>query len=150
MSKPRLRASVVCEAEGHLLVVRLRDPVTLLEAFFPPGGAVEPKESPPETAVRETLEETGLRVGIVPGADLVDTYPFVWAGVDYDVTTHYFAATLEGPFTHLIPKVVDAEYNLGAFWLPSAEALDAMSIYPAIASAVQRVRAMNVRDVRGR
>lgn len=132
----------MCEAEGHLLVVRLRDPVSLLEAFFPPGGAVEAGESPPETAVRETLEETGLRVRIVPSADLVETYPFVWAGVDYDVTTHFFRATLEGPFVLEIPKVVDAAYNLGAFWLPSAEALDAMSIYPAIVSAVQRVREM--------
>lgn len=150
MSSPRLRASVVCEAEGYLLVVRIRDPVTLLEVFFPPGGRVEPKESPPETAVRETLEETGLRVSLVPGADLVETYSYVWAGVDYDVTTHFFAATLLSPFVQLIPKVVDADYNLGAFWLPAAEALDAMSICPAIASAVQRVREMNVRGVRGR
>jgi 8-oxo-dGTP pyrophosphatase MutT (NUDIX family) len=137
----RLRASVVCVAEGRLLVVRLRDPVTGVEAFFPPGGGVEPGETPAETARRETLEETGLHVQIDPLAELVETYPFRWAGIDYEVTTHYFGASLEGAFHETPPKVVDAPYNLGASWLPTAEALDAMSIYPAIASAVARVAA---------
>jgi 8-oxo-dGTP pyrophosphatase MutT (NUDIX family) len=135
----RLRASVVCEAEGRLLVVRLRDPVSGVEAYFPPGGGVEPGEEPAETARRETLEETGLRVRVDSQAVLVETYPFRWAGVDYDVTTHFFGAALDQPFDPDIPAVVDAPYNLGASWLPTSEALEAMSVHPAIASAVARV-----------
>jgi 8-oxo-dGTP pyrophosphatase MutT (NUDIX family) len=120
-------------------VVRLRDPLTAVEALFPPGGGVEPGERPAETARREALEETGLAVRVDAGVELVVTYPFRWAGTDYDVTTHYFAAALEEAFTPTLPKVVDAPYNLGARWVPVSEALEAMSVYPSIASACSRV-----------
>lgn len=135
----RIRASAVCEAEGHLLVVRLRDPVTGFEALFPPGGGIEEGETPARAAERETLEETGLHVRANPDAALVETYPFRWAGVDYAVTTHYFAASLEDAFALELPKVNDAAYNLGAQWLPVGEALEAMSVNPSIAQAAARV-----------
>lgn len=135
----RLRASVVCEAEGRLLLVRLRDPVSGVEAMYPPGGAIEAGEEPAEAARRETLEETGVRVRVDPDVVVVDTYPFCWAGVDREVTTHYFAASLEGAFDPALPAVVDASYNLGAVWLPVAEAMEALSVHPAIASSVARV-----------
>lgn len=138
--KRRLRASVVCEADGHLLLVRLRDPATGVVALFPPGGAIEPGEEPADTARRETLEETGVRVRVDPELAIVDTYPFCWAGVDVEVTTHYLAASLEGAFDLALPAVVDAPYNLGAVWLPVDEAMAALSVHPAIASAVARVR----------
>jgi 8-oxo-dGTP pyrophosphatase MutT (NUDIX family) len=137
--KSRLRASVVCEAEGHLLVVRLRDPATGVDALFPPGGAIESGETPRETAQRETLEETGLRVRVDAALEIVETYPFRWAGVDYEVTTHYFAASLESAFCLTVPAVNDAPYNLGASWLPVGEALRTMSVHPSIASAVADV-----------
>lgn len=135
----RRRASAVCVAEGHLLVVRLRDPVTFEVAWYPPGGGVEPGETPEAAAERETLEETGLVVRIEPDVKQVDTYPFRWAGVDYDVTTHYFAAILESAFQVTLSRVIDADYNLGAAWLPVAEALDAMAVHPAIAASVSQV-----------
>ncbi len=37
-----------------------------LQAWLPPGGHVEPNEDPVQTALRETLEETGLEVEVVP------------------------------------------------------------------------------------
>jgi 8-oxo-dGTP pyrophosphatase MutT (NUDIX family) len=135
----RLRASAICRAEGRLLVVRLRDPVTGIEAFFPPGGAIEPDETPAQSARRETLEETGLRVRIDPEVEIVETYPFRWAGVDYDVTTHSFAAALMDPFDPTPPRVVDAPYNLGASWLPVSDALEAMSVHRSISAGVARV-----------
>ncbi len=141
----RHRASVVCVAEGHLLLVRLRDPVSGFVAPYPPGGRVEDGESPEETARRETLEETGLRVRVDPRSEVVDTYPFRWAGVDREVTTHYFAATLEDPFTRELPPVVDADYNLGALWMPVEDALAAMGSVPAIAASVAKVLALTPR-----
>lgn len=139
MPTQRLRASVVCEAERHLLVVRLRDPVSGVDGFFPPGGGVESGETPADTARRETLEETGVAVCVERRLVLVETYPFRWAGKDYDITTHFFAARLEGAFSLVMPRVIDASYNLGAAWLPADDALEAMSVYPAIASPVARL-----------
>ncbi len=135
----RLRASAVCEAEGRLLVVRLREPESGVVGVFPPGGAVEAGEDPAETARRETLEETGLRVVVHRALCAVGANPFRWDGVDYLATTHFFAASLDEAFVLTIPKVVDADYNLGALWLPVDEALVGMSIHPVIASSVERV-----------
>ena len=138
-AKPRLRASAVCRAEGHLLLVRLRDPVSGVVAHFPPGGAVEAGETPAHTAARETLEETGLVVRVDPHTERVDRYAFSWAGVDYDVTTHYFAALLEDPFTLELPDITDASYHLGALWLEVDAALEALSVHPTIAASVSEV-----------
>lgn len=41
-----------------------------------PGGAIEPGETPEETAIRETFEETGLRVAI---DHLIGTYSLTGA-----------------------------------------------------------------------
>ena len=126
---PRRRASVVCCAADRLLVVRLKDPTTTIEGLFPPGGAVEAGETPAEAAAREALEETGVRVQVDGASERVETYPYVWDGVEYDVTTHYFFAAPADPSAAIVaalPKVEDATYNLGAYWKPVAEALDAM------------------------
>ena len=124
------------EAEGHLLVVRLRDPASGVEAFYPPGGGIEPNETPADAARRETLEETGVAAVVDPESELVATYPFVWNATDYDVTTHFFHATATKAD---LPNVVDADYHCGAKWLPMLEALDAMAVNPAISAPVARL-----------
>ena len=134
-----MRASALCLAAGRLLVVRLRDPVTGEESLYPPGGAIEEGERPADAARRETLEETGLAVRIDRDVELVETYPFTWAGVEWLVTTHYFAASLVGAFDPALPVVKDVDYNLGAFWLPIDEALEALAFHPAIGEACARV-----------
>lgn len=124
--KTRLRASAVCVAEGKLLVVRLRDPVSNVDAIFPPGGAIEAGETPAAAAVRETFEETGLQVRAVEGAEQIARYPFRWAGDDVDVTTHFVVVLLDEPFVSTIAPVKDASYNLGALWMPVSDALEAI------------------------
>ena len=37
-----------------------------VRAWLPPGGHVEPNEDPVQAVVREALEETGMRVEVVP------------------------------------------------------------------------------------
>lgn len=58
--------------------------------WFPVGGALEPGETFAEAAVRETLEETGLRIDD-PGP-VVFTRSFRWdfEGTDYDQEEQFF------------------------------------------------------------
>ncbi len=51
-------SSIVTNAAGELLLIQRHD----IRTFDVPGGGLEPGELPTEAAVRETLEETGLRV----------------------------------------------------------------------------------------
>ncbi|MBL9022849.1 MAG: NUDIX hydrolase [Myxococcales bacterium] len=137
VAERRIRASLVCRAEGRLLVVRLRDPVTGFEGLYPPGGGVEPGEAPSDTARRETREETGLDVPLDPSVVVVRHYPFTWGAVDFDVTTHFFGATLLR--AEALPSVVDAPYNLGAAWVPVEVALASLAIHEPIHAAVTDV-----------
>ncbi len=60
----RVAAVVLTDAAGRVLTVRKRG----TDRFMQPGGKPEPGESPAQTALRETFEETGLRLD---PADLV-------------------------------------------------------------------------------
>ncbi|HYH13491.1 MAG TPA: NUDIX domain-containing protein [Thermomicrobiales bacterium] len=46
-----------------------------LGKWLPPGGHIEPNELPDEAAVREVVEETGLRVRLVGEKGLPTDYP---------------------------------------------------------------------------
>ncbi len=62
-SRPRISAAVVVQ-RGRVLMVRRRVAEGQLSWQFP-AGKIEPGESPERAAVRETLEEAGLRVAAV-------------------------------------------------------------------------------------
>lgn len=61
---------------ARVLLVRHR-----WRAWVPPGGKVEPGETPREAAARELFEETGLRIGLhsVPAAVAIRTYGQHWS-----------------------------------------------------------------------
>jgi 8-oxo-dGTP pyrophosphatase MutT (NUDIX family) len=136
MSAPeRTRASIVCVHEGRLLCVQLRDPVTRVARLFPPGGAIEPGETPLTAAVRETLEETGYRVVANAARSNVARYPYVWNGVERAVTTHFFAGTLVDPLQPPEP-VSDAHYNEATVWLELAAVPASLAFQAEILAAV--------------
>jgi 8-oxo-dGTP diphosphatase len=60
----------------YVLLVKHR-----VRGWVPPGGAVEPGETPREAAARELLEETGLRAELlpVPAAVAVRSYRADWS-----------------------------------------------------------------------
>lgn len=133
--KQRNRASIVCVHRAHVLCVRLRDPHTRVPRWFVPGGAIEPGETPAQAAARETFEETGYRVAIDEARELVLRYPFEWNAISFDVTTHFFPATLLDPNAPPAP-VNDADYHEGVAWLPRADLAAALGFHEAIYRAV--------------
>lgn len=69
-----LGAGAAVRRNGRVLLVkRAEAPHRGLWSF--PGGKVEPGESPAEAAVRETLEEVGLRVRLEGVLDVVTYLP---------------------------------------------------------------------------
>ncbi|HKP62767.1 MAG TPA: NUDIX domain-containing protein [Polyangiales bacterium] len=114
--KRRIRASAVCVYRTQLLCVSLRDPQSRVDRLFVPGGALEPGETAAAAAERETVEETGYQVQIAPDSELVARYDFVWNGVLFDVTTHFFRASLSAA-TVAAPRAGEPAYNEGVRWL---------------------------------
>ena len=65
MATPKIvvGAGAVLHRGGRMLIVKRAEPPHLGLWTFP-GGMVEEGESPEEAAIRETLEETGLRIAV--------------------------------------------------------------------------------------
>lgn len=62
MTAPRQIGIAIVTCEGHVLVGTRSADQTLAGCAEFPGGKCQPGESPASAAVRECLEETGLRV----------------------------------------------------------------------------------------
>ncbi len=113
-----LAAGAVVVHEGCLLLVQRSHPPQT-GRWTVPGGRCEPGESPADAAVRETLEETGLRVAVgrplgrvqIPhGADPDDRRR---ESVVYDIVD-YAATYLDG-------ELVAADDAADARWVPLTE-----------------------------
>lgn len=136
----RERASAVCVHDGQLLCVRLRDPATGIARLFVPGGAIDPGETTPQAAARETLEETGYAVDVEAGSERVARYPFVWSGLAIDCVTHFFRARLRLPQAAPAP-VHDVFFNEGVVWLELAR-IDREFDYDAVIHEAVRALAL--------
>ncbi|GII03762.1 NUDIX hydrolase [Planobispora takensis] len=93
----RPAARVVCvDGRGRVLLMRWYDPVGGQEFWEPPGGGIDPGETPAEAARRELAEETGL-----PGEAVLDRWvpvrrEFTWLGVRYAKTERFYLARFTG------------------------------------------------------
>ncbi len=84
---------MVClDRRDRVLLLNWLDPVDARRIWEPPGGGLEPGESPARAAARELWEETGAR----PATNLTLSTPvprrFRWAGQDYAVVENFFLA----------------------------------------------------------
>ncbi|MEU8380711.1 NUDIX domain-containing protein [Streptosporangium sp. NPDC048865] len=93
----RPAARVICvEGSGRVLLMHWHDPVGGQTLWEPPGGGIDPGETPLDAARRELAEETGL-----PGEAVLDRWvpvrrEFHWLGVHYAKTERFYLARFGG------------------------------------------------------
>lgn len=136
--KERVRTSAVVVLNNKLLTFFAVDPKDGREFHFLPGGAIEPEETAPEAAERETLEETGYRIEVLPSTCLDIEYDFYWNGENYHCLTFFYKAQLLTPFAD--PELVrDQSYNKGVVWISLNEIDSVFSYSPEITEAVRQL-----------
>ncbi|MBG0561182.1 NUDIX hydrolase [Actinoplanes aureus] len=91
--RPAVR--VICfDADDRILLLHWEDPTDGSRLWEPPGGGIEPGETPLETARRELAEETGLDPAAI-GREFVDVHRETWwkgrrfAGIEQFFTARY-------------------------------------------------------------
>ncbi|MER5304238.1 NUDIX hydrolase [Streptomyces lasiicapitis] len=99
----RPAARVIClDAAHRLLLLHWRDPFDGTRLWEPPGGGIEPGETPLAAARRELAEETGLDPAAVLDRSVPVDRDVRWNGKQYTGTEHFFVAQ----FTDEQPSLV--------------------------------------------
>jgi 8-oxo-dGTP pyrophosphatase MutT (NUDIX family) len=133
-TRTRAVARVVClDAARRVLLLRWRDPVDGNELWEPPGGGIEPGETPLDAARRELYEETRLDPAAVLPRGIVGQRDVRWKGARFVGPEHFFLARFDGdrPEPRRDGLLEDEQRDLlGYAWLPQPDLTTLAGLHP--------------------
>lgn len=105
----RRAARMLClDRHGRVLLQRYRDPVDGFEFWEPPGGGIEPGETPEQAMWREWREETRLPAPTLLAGPVDVGRDELWKGARGVVTEQFFLGRLDADAPVVPPAVADA------------------------------------------
>jgi 8-oxo-dGTP diphosphatase len=122
-----------------MAVVRPRRDDDRPEVWALPKGLIDPGERGPETAVREVLEETGLRAAVAQKLGDV-RYVYTWGGERVFKVVSFFLLRAVGGRIGELPPGMEIEVA-GARWVPLDDGHEILSY------AGERQMVVKARDV---
>jgi 8-oxo-dGTP diphosphatase len=111
LSRPAAR--IVClDAEDRVLLLRWQDPFDGTMQWAPPGGGIDPGETPIEAARRELVEETRLDPTAIIDRPVLHLYEWTWKntlriGPETFFLARYATDRPEPDFSGLEPAELD-------------------------------------------
>jgi 8-oxo-dGTP pyrophosphatase MutT (NUDIX family) len=136
---------LLIDPDGRLLLIHERTDDGAATFWITPGGGLEPGETPQQAAVRETYEETGIEITLLPDAPVAHSRVRSWSGdgVTYEQTEHFFTVSVAAGLTFAPAGLTDVERDLwlGYRWWTPAElrASDETFVPADVAELVQSV-----------
>ncbi len=136
---------LLIDPDGRLLLIHERTDDGAATFWITPGGGLEPGETPQQAAVRETYEETGIEITLLPDAPVAHSRVRSWRGdgVTYEQTDHFFTVSVAAGLTFAPAGLTDVERDLwlgNRWWTPAELRASDETFVPAdVAELVQSV-----------
>lgn len=116
---------IIClDASSRVLMMMWQDPHDGSRLWEPPGGGIDPGETPIEAARRELTEETGLDPAAIVDRPLVVQRDTIWNGKRFIGPEEFYLARYSGeqPALSRTGLLLDEQQNLRRYaWLHRAE-----------------------------